>query len=72
MNYFNYKNKINKKYYNKRNNKSIIPLPFNKYGDRKNDTIITKIFNDMPEDLKNLNKISNVKKRIKKWLITGT
>ena len=72
MNYFNYKNKINKKHYNTRNNKSIIPLTFNKYGDRKNDTIITKIFNDMPENLKNLNKISDVKKRIKKWLITGT
>ena len=46
-----------------------IPIMFNKYGDRLNEMVIPKIFNEIPMNLKALTKIGDVKKQFKKWLI---
>lgn len=57
------------KMYNIRNNKFDIPLTFNKYGDRKIEVLIPKIFNKIPDELSNISKISLVKKKVRKWLM---
>lgn len=55
--------------HNIRNNRYKIPITYNKYGDRKLEVIIPKIFNTIPMDLQKIKKISMVKKKIREWLV---
>lgn len=57
------------KIYNTRNpSKLKVALTFNKYGDRLNNVLIAKIFNEIPQKLMNFKKIAEMKINIKKWL----
>lgn len=61
--------KRGKNKYNIINNKFEIPLTYNKYGDRKLEVVVPKIFNTIPKDLQKIEKISMVKKQIREWLM---
>ena len=70
-NYFKYmqKERNREERYKLRIKRDNIPIMFNKYGDRLNEMVIPKIFNEIPMNLKALTKIGDVKKQFKKWLI---
>ena len=55
--------------YNLRRRQRLIPLTFNKYGQRLTNVITTRIFNKLPARLKEFKKIGEVKREIKKYLI---
>lgn len=54
--------------YELRENKYKIPKTFNKYGERTKRVVVPKLMNSLPGDLHDLTKISEVKRKIKKWL----
>lgn len=54
---------------NLRQNKRHIPLTYNKYGERLNDVAVPQIFNNLPIRVKQLTKIGEVKREIKKYFI---
>lgn len=55
--------------YMTRNTNYCVPITYNKYGDRKIEAIIPKMFNSIPIELRGFTKISIVKKEIKMWLL---
>lgn len=58
--------------YNFRNIKLRVPLSYNNYGERQDQVAIPKIMNTIPSELRNLEKIGEAKRGIKKWLLNDT
>lgn len=54
--------------YNFRKMNLKIPFVFNNYGGKQNKVAIPKILNEIPHELRELDKIGKVKVEIKKWL----
>ena len=48
-----------------------IPLTFNNYGDRLDEIILPMTFNILPDEIKALNRIGQIKKNVKKYLINS-
>lgn len=45
------------------------PKTNNKYGDRLRTTTVTEILNKMTTEMKNLSKMSELKRKVKEWLL---
>lgn len=55
--------------YNLRSVKLNVPLYFNKYGERQDKVAIPRIMNAIPNELRNFDKIGQMKKNMKNWLL---
>lgn len=56
-------------YATRQENQIYFPTTANKYGDKLDKVLIPKIFNSLPANLKNIPKIGEAKKKIKKYLL---
>lgn len=55
--------------YNLRNKKLKIPLSYNKYGERQSCITIAKLMNSIPQEIREIEGMSKIKKELKNWLL---
>ena len=70
-NYFNasYRREKNREYDVRHERRFLVNRCFNKYGDRTRENLIPRLLNDLPVELRNLERYSMLKDKLRQWVM---